>query len=112
MTLILFRAYLWFALLEKVKTFELRRHRIKIPAQGRRVLLVCNQGVRRQYRLSTQMAEAHCTQRRGPYTADDIIADPELRGGILVSDEAIRRYLKNGQGYVYQLENARLTTCK
>ncbi len=51
LALILSFAYLWFALLENRKIYELRRHQIEIPSGGRRVLLVCNQKVRKQFGL-------------------------------------------------------------
>ena len=72
--LILSYAHMWFALLENRKIYELRRHQIEIPNGDRRVLLVCNQKVRKQFGLSNQMAVSHCTKRLGPYTADEIIS--------------------------------------
>ena len=112
LALILSYAYLWFALLENHKLYELRRQKIDVPEQGRQVLLVCNQSVRKRFGLSTQMAEALCTQRLGPFTADAIINDPILRAGILISDDEIREFLKENQvGYLYKLEGTKLS-CK
>jgi hypothetical protein len=111
LALILSFAYLWFALLENRKIYELRRHQIEIPSGGRRVLLVCNQKVRKQFGLSNQMAVAHCTERLGPFTADEIISQPSLRGGILISDEDLRRYLPNQSiGYLYHLEKTKMSS--
>ena len=110
--LILSFAYLWFALLEGCKVFELRRHKYPVPEEGLRVLLVCNQRVRKQFGLSNQMAEAHCRRRLGPYTADQIISDPALRGGLLISDDAIRSYLQDKTGYLYALQDTKLSSCR
>jgi hypothetical protein len=111
LSLILNYAYLWFAVLENCKLFELRRETINVPESGRRVLLVCNKSVRHKVRLSAQMAEALCMARLGPFTADRIIEDSELRGGILISDDAIRAYLPGTTlGYLHKLESAKMSS--
>ena len=57
------------------------------------------------------MAEALRMARLGPFMADRIIEGSELRGGILISDDAIRAYLPGTTlGYLYKLESAKMSS--
>ena len=112
--LIMGYASLWFALLEGRKLFELRRHAIDIPRGGLRLLLICSKSMRRRFGLTCCMAEGICCKKIGPLTADCIIKSPYLRGGVLASDEEIRRLLpscagRHVKGYLYQIVGVRMS---
>jgi hypothetical protein len=115
LALILSHASLWFSLLEGRKIYELRRHKVRVPGGCLRVLLITCKAVRQRFGLSCRMAEAECTLRLGPFTAEEIIANPALRGGVLASDEEIRRLLPvyhggvECEGYLYQLRRTRMS---
>ena len=110
-------ASLWFALLEGRKLYELRRHAVDIPCGGLRVLLVCSKAVRKRFGLSCRMAEGMCYTRLGPFTADQIIKSPYLRGGVLASDDEIRKLLpanagRQARGYLYRIVGVKMSKAK
>jgi hypothetical protein len=112
--LILGFASLWFALLEGRKLFELRRHAVDIPHGGMRVLLICSKAVRKRFGLSRHMAEGMCYQRLGPFTAEHIINSSCLRGGVLATDDEIRKLLPvraghHARGYLYRIVRVKMS---
>ncbi len=112
--LILGYASLWFALLEGRKLFELRRHAIKIPSEGLRLLLICNKAMRKRFGLSCRMAEGICYTKIGPFSAEQIIRSPKLRGGVLATDDEIRKLLpscagRQTRGYLYCIVGVRMS---
>jgi hypothetical protein len=53
------------------------------------------------------MIEGSLTECRGPYTAAQIKADPELRGGLQLSDKEIESYLGKQSGFLYAIEGVK-----
>jgi hypothetical protein len=51
--------------------------------------------------------EGRLAECRGPYTAAAIKADPDLRGGVQLSDMEIDGYLGEEEGYLYLIEGVR-----
>jgi hypothetical protein len=88
---------------EKRKWLELRRRR---ALHRGRLLLACTQPVRESTRLDF-MIEGSLTECRGPYTAAQIKADPELRGGLQLSDKEIESYLGKQSGFLYAIEGVK-----
>jgi len=53
------------------------------------------------------MIEGSLTECTGPYSAAEIKADSELRGGVQLSDKEIDDYLGDEKGHLYRIEGVR-----
>jgi hypothetical protein len=106
--LILGFASLWFALHEGRKVYELSRHAVNTPRNG------LHKKVSDRFGLSCRMAEGICYVRLGPLSAEQIIKTPCLRGGVLATDDEIRKLLpasegRRARGYLYRFAGVRMS---
>ena len=89
--------------LEQRKRFELRKRRTQYSG---RLLLACSQQARASSGIQ-YMIEGRLAGCRGPYTAAEIKANPDLRGGVQLSDMEIDGYLGGGNGFLYLIEGVK-----
>ena len=106
--LLIDRASHFCAYQEKRKALDLRLRRTKYRG---RLLLACSKHARCATGLR-HMLEGELWKCRGPYTASQIIARPELWGGILLSAEEILKYLNGREGFLYAIRGVRKSRCQ
>jgi hypothetical protein len=88
---------------EQRKKYDLR---LRYTKHRGPILLACNKRVQCTTGL-THMLEGELWRCLGPFTANKIIARPELWGSILLSAEEIRKYLEKRKGFLYAIRGVR-----
>jgi hypothetical protein len=100
-------ATLFFGFLEGRKVYELRKQKFDIT-KCERIFMVCTEPVRRLTGVR-YMLEGNITWMSKPLCAEEIVCNPEYLAGTMLSVEEVKEYLESGTGYLYKIENVRIS---
>ena len=100
-------ATLFFGFLEGRKIYELRKQKFDFTKCDS-IFMVCTEPVRRLTGVR-YMLEGNITWMSKPLCADEIVCNKEYLAGTMLSDEEVKEYLGSGTGYLYKVENVRIS---
>jgi hypothetical protein len=100
-------ATLFFGFLEGRKKYELRKQKFDFTKCDR-IFMVCTEPVRRLTGVR-YMLEGNITWMSKPLCADEIVCNAKYLAGTMLSEEEVKEYLESGTGYLYKIENVRIS---